>query len=48
MPSASKVGTLNMTGRTMNREEALGLLNTKLDEYRKMFYAEFAAPRGVN
>ena len=25
----------------MNREEALGLLNAKLDQYRKLSYAEF-------
>jgi len=30
----------------MNREEALGLLNTKLDEYRKMSYADLA-PNGL-
>ena len=30
----------------MDREEALGLLNAKLDEYRKMPYAELAAKIG--
>jgi hypothetical protein len=30
----------------MNREEALGLLNTKLDDYRKLSYAELAAKVG--
>ena len=30
----------------MDREEALGLLNTKLDEYRKMSYADLVAKIG--
>lgn len=30
----------------MNREEALGLLNAKLDGYRKLSYAELAARIG--
>jgi len=30
----------------MNREEALGLLNAKLDAYRKLSYAELAARIG--
>jgi len=30
----------------MNREEALSLLNAKLDDYRRMTYAELAAKIG--
>ncbi len=30
----------------MNREEALGLLNAKLDDYRRRTYAELAAKVG--
>jgi len=30
----------------MNREEALSVLNAKLDEYRRMTYAELAAKVG--
>jgi hypothetical protein len=30
----------------MNREEALGLLNAKLDKYRNMSYAELSAKIG--
>jgi len=30
----------------MNREEALALLNAKLDDYRRMTYAELAAKVG--
>jgi hypothetical protein len=30
----------------MNREEALGLLNAKLDEYRKMSHADLATKLG--
>ncbi len=30
----------------MDREEALGLLNAQLDQYRKMSYAELAAKIG--
>ena len=32
--------------RTMNREEALSLLNAKLDKYRRMSYAELSAKIG--
>jgi hypothetical protein len=35
-----------MAGYPMNREEALGLLNIKLDDYRKMSYADLAARIG--
>ena len=30
----------------MDREEALGLLNAKLDDYRKMSYADLVAKIG--
>ncbi len=30
----------------MNRDEALGLLNAKLDDYRRMTYAQLAAKVG--